>query len=71
MTAKSIAYVESLDPKYRTHLENIKTFSKNLEAADREKAKHHINGYLTALNDAGIIGDVQRRALLTYYTLNL
>lgn len=71
MTARTTYYIESLHPKYKRHLENTKTFAMNLSEEERARAKHYINGYLTALNEAEIIGDVQRRALLTYYTLNL
>lgn len=69
--ARTAWYVAELDPKHRNHLKNTKDMAERMSEAERNKARAYINGYLTALETAGIISPLQRRALLTYYTINL
>lgn len=69
--ARTAWYVAELDPKHRNHLKNTKDLAEKLDQKEKTKAKHYINGYLTALKNAGLISDVQRRVLFTYYTINL
>lgn len=59
-------YVEHLNPKHKRWLENLKDLGKR--TGNYQIARAEIRGYLTALNDAEIIGDVEFRCLYTYYT---
>ena len=68
MKARTAWYVSDLHPRYKNHLENTKAFAKGLNDAGKAEAISHIRGYLTALEDAGIISPVQSRALKIYYT---
>ena len=65
-------YLSDLNPTYRNHLNSLKDIGEKI-ALDKEKklVRAEIRGYLTALNDAGLISDVQFRGLYTYYTINL
>lgn len=70
--ARTKWYVEALDQTYRNHLDILKEINENAEKESQKKlARAEIRGYLTALHDAGLVSDVQFRALYIYYTLNL
>ena len=65
-------YVEALDQKQKAHLDSLKEIGEKAEQESQKKlARAEIRGYLTALHDAGMVSDVQFRALYTYYTINL
>jgi len=71
MTSKTEFYLSELHPKYKIHLDNIRSFSKNLPDSEKKAAKQYIRGYLMALQDATIISSLQFRVLYLYYTIHL
>ena len=65
-------YVEALNQKQRKHLDSLKDIGNKVENESQKKlARAEIRGYLTALNDADMVSDVQFRALYIYYTMDL
>jgi hypothetical protein len=79
MTAKTTFYINQLQPTQKNHLNSLKEMAEKIKAdkntSDCEFAQQamrlaraEIRGYLTALNDAGIISDVAFRCLYLYYT---
>ena len=69
-TAKTTYYISQLQPYAKKHLEALKEIGNRFPYGEREQklARAEIRGYLTALNDAGNIGDVAFRCLYIYYT---
>lgn len=62
-------YVEALNQKQRKHLDSLKDIGNKVENESQKRlARAEIRGYLTALNDAGIISDSAFRCLYIYYT---
>lgn len=56
--SRTAFYLGQLHPKYKRTLESLKALGE----------KSAIKGYLTALNDADIITDVEFRLLFIYFT---
>lgn len=69
--AQTTKYIDQLHPMSKRHLDNLKAIGERCEDIQKRLARAEIRGYLTALNDAGIISDSAFRCLYTYYTLNL
>lgn len=68
--AQTTKYINQLHPMSKKHLEALKEIGNRFPYGEREQklARAEIRGYLTALNDAGIINDVAFRCLYIYYT---
>ena len=60
-------YINQLHPMSRKHLDSLKAIGERCENIQKRLARSEIRGYLTALNDAGIISDVAFRSLYLYY----
>jgi hypothetical protein len=69
-SSRTAFYISQLQPYAKKHLEAMKEIGNRFPYGEREQklARAEIRGYLTALNDAGIIGDVAFRCLYIYYT---
>ena len=67
--ARTTYYLNELQPYAKNHLDMLKRIGENAEGYSRKQiVRASIRGYLTALNDAGIISDVAFRCLYIYYT---
>lgn len=69
-SSRTAFYISQLQPYAKKHLEALKEIGNRFPYGEREQklARAEIRGYLTALNDAGIISDVAFRCLYIYYT---
>lgn len=67
MTAKTTYYINQLQPIQKKHLDSLKAIGERCEDIQKRLARSEIRGYLTALNDAGIISDAAFRYLYLYY----
>lgn len=69
-SSRTAFYISQLQPYAKKHLEALKEIGNRFPYGEREQklARAEIRGYLTALNDAGIISDVAFRSLYLYYT---
>lgn len=66
--AQTTKYINQLHPMSKKHLDNLKAIGERCEGIQKRLAITEIWGYLTALNDAGIISDAAFRCLYLYYT---
>ena len=66
--AQTTKYINQLHPMSKKHLDNLKAIGERCEDIQKRLSRSEIRGYLTALNDAGIISDVAFRCLYIYYT---
>lgn len=72
MTAKTTFYINQLPKACRKDLENLKTIGEEVKLKSKKGlARAEIRGYLTALNDTGVISDAMFRTLYINYTKNL
>ena len=67
--AGTAKYIDQLHPMSRKHLDSLKAIGERCENIQKRLARSEIRGYLTALNDAGIISDAAFRSLYLYYTI--
>ena len=78
-SSKTAYYINELQPSAKKHLDQLKNAANKMRADINTNecvfvqqalrlARAEIRGYLTALNDAGIISDVAFRCLYIYYT---
>lgn len=69
-SSRTAFYIGQLQPYAKKHLEALKEIGNRFPYGEREQklARAEIRGYLTTLNDAGIISDVAFRSLYLYYT---
>lgn len=77
--AQTTKYINQLHPMSKKHLDNLKELAERIGADQNTNdysfaqqamrlSRAEIRGYLTALNDSGIISDVAFRCLYIYYT---
>ena len=79
-SSRTAKYINELQPSAKKHLDQLKNAADKMRADINTAnecvfvqqalrlARAEIRGYLTALNDAGIISDVGFRCLYIYYT---